>query len=121
VGVMLGLSRRRGVMVHCLAYCPIGWLAVTLGRLNPFRVRFTDACTACGACTRACRYAALSADDLAARAVGGPCPLCGDCLGACPHGALEYRFPGLSAATARRAFLVLVVALHAAFLNLAML
>ena len=27
VAIMATLSRQRGVMVHCTAYCPIGWLA----------------------------------------------------------------------------------------------
>lgn len=118
-GIMLILSRRAGVMVHCATFCPIGLVGNVLGRINPFRVRMDDSCTGCGACAARCRYAALTARDIARGRPGPSCTLCGDCLGACAHGSIGYRFPGLSSAAARTAFLVLAVGLHAAFLGLA--
>ena len=120
VGVMLTVSRRLGVMAHCTVFCPIGLIGNVLGRLIPWRVRINQAlCTRCGSCARACRYSALSAQDIEAGAPALPCTLCGDCIGACPHEAMHYRFPGLSPATARAVFLTLIAALSAVFLGVA--
>ncbi len=127
VVVMLLVSRRRGAMVHCLSYCPIGALATTLGRLSPFRVRIRGAgpageagCDRCMRCRLACRFDALGREDVArGRPDPTACTLCGDCLASCPGGFLEYRFPGLRAERARALFLVLTVSLHAASLGLA--
>lgn len=119
VGIMVILSRRAGVMVHCATYCPMGLVANVLGRINPLRVRLGPDCTRCGACASRCRYAALLPGDIERGRPGLPCTLCGDCLGACGHGCLGYRLPGLSPATARTVFLVLAVSLHAVFLGVA--
>lgn len=120
VGVMLFLSRRLGVMSHCTAFCPIGLAGNLLGRLIPWRLRIDrQTCTGCGSCARACRYSALTPLEIAAGRPGLPCTLCGDCIGACPHDAMGYRFPGLSPASARAAFLTLVASLHAVFLAVA--
>jgi len=120
VGVMLVVSRRLGVMAHCTAFCPIGLIGNVLGRLIPWRVRIDRAlCTRCGTCARACRYSALSDQDIEAGKPALPCTLCGDCVGACPHEAMHYHFPGLANATARAVFLTLIAALSAAFLGVA--
>lgn len=122
VGIMATLSRRRGVMVHCTSYCPIGWLATRLGKVNPFRMRIDSTCTECMACTRVCRYDALSPQHIRARAVGEACTLCGDCISACLKTRdIHYSFPGLGPGTARTVFLVLVAAMHATFLGIAMI
>jgi len=120
VGVMLFASRRLGAMAHCTAFCPIGLLGNVLGRLMPWRMGISlDTCTRCGSCARACRYSALTPLEIEAGRPGLSCTLCGDCVGACPHDSMHYRFPGLSPATARAAFLTLVAALHAVFLGVA--
>jgi hypothetical protein len=119
VGVMAVFSRRRGVMVHCTAYCPLGLLSNLLGRLSPWRMRIGSSCNRCGACARICRYGALSEADWLRGRPGASCSLCGDCLKACRGASIAYRFPGLSAETSRSAFLVLVVSLHAVFLGVA--
>jgi polyferredoxin len=108
-------------MTHCTTYCPMGLLANIFGRINPWRIRIRPACCSCGICTRSCRYAALTARDIAGGKAGLGCTLCGDCIAACPHGHLHYRFPGLSEETARSAFIVVIVALHAVFLGVARL
>lgn len=120
VGVMLFVSRRAGVMVHCTAFCPMGLVGNVLGRLSPWRMRMDpDACTGCGVCASACRYSALTPADIRSGRPGLPCTLCGDCVRACVHRAMHYRLPGLSPARARAVFLVLVAALHAVFLGVA--
>ena len=119
VGLMVALSRRRGAMVHCLTYCPIGALAAWMGKLSPFRIRIAEGCDECGACRLPCRYDALRWDDIRRRRPGPSCTLCGDCLASCRGAKLHYRCPGLRPAAARLAFVALVVALHAASLGLA--
>lgn len=119
VGVMVFVSRKAGVMVHCTAYCPLGVVSNLLGKINPWRVRLGENCTACGVCSKVCRYGALQEQDIAARVPGITCTLCGDCVSVCPHSAANYHFPGLSAWTARAAFLTLTISLHALFLGVA--
>ncbi len=119
VGVMLTWSRMTGTMAHCTAYCPIGWLACTLGKTSPFRIRINSGCIDCGACSKVCRYDALSSQDIERRRPAESCTLCGDCISECKHSAIGYGFPGLDPARARTLFLVMVVSLHAAFMGLA--
>lgn len=119
VVVMLAWSRRTGQMTHCLAWCPIGVLATTLGRLSPWRMRIAPGCDDCGACTPACRYDALWPEHLCARRPGPSCTLCGDCVRVCKRRFIEYRLFRLSPRASRLAFLVTVVSLHAVFLGVA--
>jgi ferredoxin len=121
VGVVLMIlwSRRTGTMAHCTWYCPIGLVATGLGKLSPHRIHLNDNCTACGLCSRACRYDALSPEDIARHRPGASCTLCGDCVGQCKHDALGYRFASLSPATSRAVFFVLVASFHAVCLAVA--
>ena len=118
LAVMIIWSRRRGAMIHCTTYCPMGWLATRLGRLNPFRVRIGSSCTGCGSCRQACRYGALDQEDIRRRRPGASCTLCGDCLGTCHNGALDYHFPGLEPTAARGLFLAVAIALHVLFIGI---
>ncbi len=117
--VMAVFSTRTGQMIHCLAWCPIGLLVNLAGRISPFRIRIDQSCTACGACTRSCRYGALGKSQIDHKKPAFTCSLCGDCLSACPHSSLQYRFLWLSPRAARTLFLVLVISMHAVFLGLA--
>jgi ferredoxin len=119
VAVMALFTRTRGVMIHCTVYCPLGLIARVLGRLNPLRVAIGDSCTECGACIRVCRYGALTSHTIERRKPGFTCTLCGDCLKACQTSQIAYRFPGVSHATAKKVFIVLVVVIHALFLGFA--
>ena len=119
LGIIVWVSRRVGAMVHCTMYCPIGLTADILGKISPFRLRITDGCTECGACTLRCRYDALRLDDIQARQPGLTCTLCGDCLLSCKGKSIEYRFAGLAPQNARTIFLVLAVSIHAVFLGVA--
>lgn len=119
VGIMLFVSRSRGAMAHCTTYCPMGVVSNLLGPVNPWRVRLNSDCTACGACSRVCRYGALEQDNVASGKPGITCTLCGDCVSVCPHGAARYTFPGLTPNAARLAFLTMTISLHAVFLGVA--
>ncbi|TVM19412.1 4Fe-4S ferredoxin [Oceanidesulfovibrio indonesiensis] len=123
VAVMIFLSRRRGSMIHCTAYCPMGLVANCIGKLAPWRMRMDDSCTQCGKCARSCRYGALEPTDIARGKPGLSCTLCGDCVPSCRQGSMGYRLdiPGLrvNPAAARGAYLALVIGLHAAFLAVA--
>ncbi|WP_264982649.1 4Fe-4S binding protein [Pseudodesulfovibrio portus] len=119
VGIMVFLSRKTGMMVHCTTFCPMGLIANIFGRISPWRIRIDADCTRCGACYTRCRYNALDESRVGQGAPGLSCTLCGDCVSACAHRLIGYRFPGLSSEHARVAFIVLVVALHAVFLGVA--
>ena len=119
VAVMASWSRVAGQMAHCTVFCPIGLISNLAGRVSPWRIRIAQGCTVCGRCARACRYSALKPQDLERGKPGLTCTLCTDCLRACPHGLIGLRFPGLEPQQARRAFLILVVSIHAVFLGLA--
>lgn len=119
VAVMAGLSTRRGMMVHCTAFCPMGAVGNLLGRIAPWRLRVGPGCTRCGACLAVCRYNALDARRLEAGRPALSCTLCRDCIGVCRHGAMRLTLPGLSPAAAWRTFAVLAAVLHAVFLNVA--
>ncbi len=118
VALMLTASRRLGLMVHCVIFCPVGLVVNLLGKLSPFRLRIAEGCDGCGACSRACRYQALEAEHIARGRPGIACSLCGDCLPNCPGGWIGYRLPGLSPGPSRTLFLVALVSLHAAFMGL---
>lgn len=119
VGIIFTWSRKTGVMAHCTAYCPMGWLACRLGKVSPFRIRIRQGCMECGACRRVCRYDALSEQNIRNRRPGESCTLCGDCLAQCRKNEIEYHFLGLEPNRARALFIVIIVALHAAFLGVA--
>lgn len=121
VALMIALSHRLGVMVHCTVYCPMSLIADLAGKVSPFRVRIGEACTDCGLCTKACRFDALHKEDIAKRRPGLTCTLCGDCVGSCHEGQLGYRFAGLDHQRARALFMTMVAALHAVFLGVARL
>ncbi len=119
VGVMVFVSRKAGMMVHCTAFCPMGILANVFGKISPWRIRVGDECTKCGACFARCRYNALDEKRVEMGKPAISCTMCGDCVSACANQQIGYRFPGLSNENARAAFIVLVVSLHALFLGVA--
>ena len=119
VGVIIFWSRRKGLMTHCITYCPIGVLATWLGKINPFRIKINDTCTECQACHLVCRYDALKMEDIKNRRPGITCTLCGDCIGSCKFKSIEYRFLKIKPETVRSTFIVMVVVLHAVFLGVA--
>lgn len=119
VGILIFISRRIGLMVHCITYCPIGLLVNWLGRISPFRLSITDNCTDCGACRLACRYEALDRIHIQERKPGITCTLCGDCINKCKDNALEYQFFGIRSPRVFHFFIILVASFHAVFIGVA--
>jgi len=117
--IMALVSRKKGIMIHCTAYCPLGILSNYLGRLSLFRIKIGEGCTSCGLCTKECRYGALGQENLNNKKTGITCTLCGDCLSSCKNSHIYYSFPGLTPEKARMLFITIVVSLHAAFLGIA--
>lgn len=117
--VMIYFSRRMGLMVHCTAFCPMGILSNLMGRLSPWRMRFSSDCCKCFKCSRSCRYNALTKADIEAGRPGISCTLCGDCIASCSSKALGYKLPFLDFQRSRVIFLVLVLSLHVLFIGVA--
>ena len=117
--IIIFISRKKGYMIHCLTFCPIGLVVNYLGKLSPFRIILGDECTKCGACSKACRYHALTLTDIKKMKPSLTCTLCGDCLHSCPQNQIRYKFLKLKGETPQYLFIALTVALHAAFLGLA--
>ncbi len=119
IGIILLVSSRNGAMNHCLSYCPIGFINAFVGKISPFRIRIGDECSECMACSKSCKYQALSLEDIRNKKAGFNCTLCGDCVSACKHRQIGYHLPMSSAGFARQAFVVLIVSLHSLFLAVA--
>jgi len=64
IGIIISISRRRGKMIHCIVWCPIGTLVNYMKLVSPFRMYIDDSCTNCMACTRYCNYDALGKSDI---------------------------------------------------------
>lgn len=117
--VMIFLSRKKGLMVHCIAYCPIGMAGNIIGKISPWRIKIDRDCTGCGKCAKACRYNALNKENLDVKSPGISCTLCGDCLVSCKDKYISYYFPTLSSEKSRISFIVLIVIIHTIFLSVA--
>ena len=116
--IIVVISRRKGKMIHCILWCPIGTIVNYMKLVSPFRMYIEDSCTDCMACTKFCKYDALNKNDIMKRKPGLTCTYCGDCLVSCKTESIRYKFPGLSPRQARNAWIVLTISLHAVFLSL---
>lgn len=117
--IILTLSRRKGKMLNCILWCPIGTLVNYLKLVSPFRMHIDASCTNCMACTRRCNYDALGKDDILKRKPGLTCTYCGDCLSSCKTDSIRYRFLNLSDSSAKNLWIILTVSLHTIFMALA--
>ena len=117
--IVVFVSPRKGQMVHCNIYCPIGALVSIVKWVNPVRIRFSYKCTGCMSCARVCRYGAITENDLEHRRPALNCTTCGDCYSACPHGAVEYSMLFIRGERARSVYTGIVTALCVSFLMLA--
>ncbi len=119
IGIMILYSRKKGKMVHCTVYCPIGTMVNVMKPANPFRMYIDASCSLCMKCTSFCKYDALNVQDVRNKKPGFSCTLCGDCLAACRDNSIKYRFLRLKPQTARKLYLFLTISIHAIFLALA--
>ena len=119
LAVILLVSTRKGKMIHCLTWCPVGTVVNYTRYVNPFRMYIdTSTCTLCNICTSHCRYDALNRTDIEKGRPDITCTLCGDCLPTCHAGSIKYKFLKMDPEKARNLYLVLTVSLHAIFLAL---
>ena len=119
IGVMFILlfSIKKGKMVHCLAYCPIGSLVHFFKFVSPFRFTIDkSSCTMCMRCTPMCKYDALKPIDLQKKKPGISCTLCGDCLSSCKENSLGYKFLRLNSDNSRNLYLFITISLHVIFM-----
>jgi len=123
VGVLIivFISPKKGKMIHCIAYCPIGTIIQYLKYVNPFRMQIRQSCTECMICTSKCPYDALNKEDILNRKPGLSCTYCGDCLDSCYGNFIEYKFFKLPPEKARNIYLIITVTLYAVFMGLARL
>ncbi len=120
--IILLFSRRKGKMVHCTSYCPIGTFINYARFINPFRMYIEESsCTLCNVCTSYCRYDALNPEDIKSGKPGITCTLCGDCITSCHAGSIKYKLFKFSPETSRNIWLFITVSLHAIFMALARL
>ncbi len=117
--VIFFLSAKKGKMVHCIYYCPVGTVVSYLKGINPIRIKIDPACNGCQHCLPACRYEALSPELIRERKVGRTCTHCGDCITTCSRNAIRYKLRGLKSESARAIYLAVSISVHVIFLALA--
>lgn len=119
LAVMLLFSRKKGQMVHCLTWCPIGTIVSGAKYVNPIRLSIDENCTGCMLCSAHCKYNALKTEDIRDRRPGATCTLCGDCVTSCHAGSLQYKLFNLEPAKSRNIYLGITITLHAMTMVLA--
>jgi polyferredoxin len=117
--IMIIFSRKRGTMIHCVLYCPIGTIVNFLRFTNPFRMYIDKSCNLCMKCTGFCKYDALKPTDIKNHKPGITCTLCGDCLAACRDNSIKYKYFNLNPMTSRNLYIFLTISLHASCLAMA--
>jgi ferredoxin-type protein NapH len=116
IGVMIFISRKKGKMIHCILYCPIGTVVNLFRYVNPFRMYIDSNCSLCMKCSSFCKYDALNPQDIKNKKPSFSCTLCGDCLAACRDNSIKYKYLKLSPSASRNLYLFFTVSLHAVFL-----
>jgi ferredoxin-type protein NapH len=119
IAVMVFVSRKKGKMIHCLMYCPIGTVVNIFRYANPFRMYIDSHCNLCMKCSGFCKYDALNIQDIKNKKPSFSCTLCGDCLAACRDNSIKYKYLKLRPETSRNLYLFFTISLHAVFLALA--
>lgn len=117
--IMIIFSRKKGKMIHCTLYCPIGTLVNYLKKINPFRIYIGYNCSYCGSCISVCKYDALNLTDLKRKKPADTCTLCGDCINVCHINSIYYKLFFLNPANSRKLYLFITVSFHAIFLAMA--
>ncbi len=119
VGVIVFITRKKGRMIHCVMYCPIGTIVNVFRYANPFRIYIDSNCSLCMKCTSFCKYDALNPQDIKNKKPSFSCTTCGDCLAACRDNSIKYKYLNLGPAASRNLYLFFTISLHAVFMALA--
>ena len=117
--IILFVSPKKGKMIHCIAYCPVGTMIQYLKFVSPFRLQIQQECTECMVCTTKCPYDALNKENILKRKPGLSCTYCDDCLDSCHGNFIQYKFFKLSPYISRNLWLIITVTIHAVFMGLA--
>lgn len=117
--IILFFSVRKGKMIHCIAYCPIGTIVSYLKFVNPFRMYIDTNCTNCMKCTAFCNYMALEKNDIENKKPGLTCTYCGDCLTSCHTNSIKYKFFSIKSENVHYAYLTISITLYTVFLAVA--
>jgi polyferredoxin len=117
--LILFISRKKGKMIHCIAYCPIGTIVSVIKYINPIRLQINNKCNLCMHCSGVCNYNALTKENLTKGKPALTCTLCGDCLNSCNKNYISYKLFNINNEYARNIYLFLSVSLHSVFLALA--
>lgn len=117
--IILFLSPKKGSMIHCVMYCPIGTLVSYLKFINPFRMYIDTYCDGCMVCTKHCKYDALTKEDIKRKRPGLTCTYCGDCIQSCHTESIKYKLFGLTSDKARNIYLIITISVFVVFLGVA--
>lgn len=119
LSIAVFISSKRGRMLNCVVFCPIGTIVNYIKFVNPFRFKIASSCTMCMKCVSYCQYDALTKEALQNKQPLKTCTLCGDCLPSCSHQSLHYSLFGLKPDTARIIYLCITISFHAICLAVA--
>lgn len=115
--VIILMSGKSGSMVHCTAFCPIGFISVLFARIYPVKLKINmQKCTLCLECVPHCRFAALDKEIIESGRAGFSCTLCGDCIPSCPHDAFRITAFGSQSGNVRKIYLGLLAGIMAVFI-----
>lgn len=117
ISIMIALSSRKGKMMHCIAYCPIGTLVNYMKFINPMRMYIDNECSNCMRCTKHCKYNALTKQDIENRKPALTCTFCGDCVTACHSSSIKYKLFKLSPETSRNIYLLITIVMYIVFIG----
>lgn len=118
--LLFGVSKKYGGLVHCTAFCPLGFIVSILAPLSPWRIKVDAAsCDGCGACEKACAYRAIDASSRKKGGSNSRCSMCRDCLNVCRKKAISVWNPLIPARFRLPALVAVSTVLHVLFLNLA--
>ncbi len=118
--IIARLSYKKGKMIHCTYFCPLGTIVAITKYINPRRIVITDKCVGCMSCTMTCKYSAIKRGEVKNRQISKSCTMCGDCISKCNKNAIEYRFLGLSADKSYATTMGIISIIYALFFTIAM-
>jgi polyferredoxin len=86
---LVGILAWRNGRTYCNTICPVGTALGLLSRFSLFRPTFTEGCTRCGRCARACKSSCIDAEEM--KIDQSRCVACFNCIDQCRFGAMKYK------------------------------